>query len=264
MRPKKALSQHFLRDPRILARIAAAVEPTATDAVLEIGAGEGTLTAALAPLVGRLVAIERDAELIAALEARAADGWAGTLPQVVRADALAVDWHALMGSPYKVAGNIPYRITTPLLEKALTAPRPTLIVFLVQREVAERLSASPGTRAYGALTVGIRAVAQVERLFGVAAGAFHPRPRVDSAVVRLRPLASPLVQPDEEQPFRRFVTACFGQRRRQLRRALRTVWGRDAPAIEALLDTLGLDATRRPETLTVPEFVALLRAGGEL
>ena len=264
MRPNKALSQHFLRDPRILARIAAAVEPVPADAVLEIGAGEGTLTAALAPLVGRLVAIEKDTQLAAGLEARAAHQWTGTRPQVVRGDALALDWHALMGSPFKVAGNIPYRITTPLLEKALEAPRPMLIVFLVQREVAERLTASPGTRAYGALTVGIRAVAHVERLFGVAAGAFHPRPRVDSAVVRLRPLAIPLVQPHEEQAFRRFVTGCFGQRRRQVRRALRTVWGRDGPAIEALLDSLGLDATRRPETLTVPEFLALLRAGGEL
>jgi len=231
---------------------------------MEIGAGEGTLTAALAPLVGRLVAIERDAELADALAARAAEQWHGARPEVVRGDALALDWHAIMGASFKVAGNIPYRITTPLLEKALRAPRPTLIVFLVQREVAERLTAPPGTRAYGALTVGIQAVAEVERLFGVAAGAFHPRPRVDSAVVRLRPLASPPVETHEEQPLRKFVTACFGQRRRQLRRALRTVWGLDPGAVEAQLESVGLDGTRRPETLAVSEFVSLLRAGGEL
>ena len=264
MRPSKALSQHFLRDPRILARIARAVEPTPDDAVLEIGAGEGTLTAALAPHVGRLVAIERDRRLADALEARVAAHWTGARPEVVPGDALALDWPAIMGLPFKVAGNIPYRITSPLLEKALSAPRPALVVFLVQREVADRLVARPGTRTYGALTVGVHAVAQVERLFGVPAGAFHPRPRVDSAVVRFRPLANPLVEPGEERALRRFVTACFGQRRRQLRRALRTVWGLDAATVEAQLQPLGLEGSRRPETVSVAEYVSLLRARGQL
>jgi 16S rRNA (adenine1518-N6/adenine1519-N6)-dimethyltransferase len=264
VRPRKGLSQHFLRDPRILARIASALDPTPDDAVLEIGAGEGTLTSALAPRVGRLVAIEKDRELAAGLRDRAARAWSGAVPHVVCGDALGLDWHELMGGPFKVAGNIPYRITSPLIEKALHPPRPLLIVFLVQSEVADRLAARPGTRAYGALSVGVQAVATVERMFGVAAGAFTPRPRVASAVVRLRPRAEPLVGVGEDLALRRFTTACFGQRRRQLRRALRTVWGVGAPEVERTLAELGLDPAQRPEALSVADFVSLLRAGGSL
>lgn len=264
MRPRKALSQHFLRDPRILARIAAALEPTPDDRVVEVGAGEGTLTSALATRVGRLVAIEKDRDLAAALRARIETEWTGIRPDVVVGDALELDWRELVGGKFKVIGNIPYRITSPLIEKALLPPRPELVVFLVQREVAERLAASPGTRAYGALSVGVQAVAGVERLFAVAPGAFTPPPRVSSAVVRMRPLAEPSVGAAEEGSFRRFVTACFGQRRRQLRRALRTVWGVGAREVDEVLAKVGLDPTSRPESLEVEAFAALLRARGSL
>jgi len=252
---KKRFGQHFLTDPSILARIADALAPTRADTVVEIGPGRGGLTAALAARAGRVVAVEKDRALLPALRER--------LPavEVVAADALAVDWHTLAGaSGYLLAGNIPYNITSPLLEKALEPPRPRRIVFLVQREVAERLTAEPGTSEYGALTVGVRAQATVELLFRVPAGAFKPRPRVESAVIRLAPLAAPVVSDDQRRAFRRLVVGLFGFRRKQLLRGLRelTDWAPDAAG--TALARAGLDPTARPETLTVSRFALLLRA----
>jgi 16S rRNA (adenine1518-N6/adenine1519-N6)-dimethyltransferase len=262
-RAKKRLGQHFLTDPRILARIADAVEAGPGDTVLEIGPGPGGLTAALAERAGRVVAVEKDRELVPALRER--------LPRVtvIEADALAADWHALAGvapgaaSPvqgYLVAGNIPYNLTSPLLEKALEPPRPARIVFLVQREVAERVAAGPGTEAYGALSVGVQAVAAVELLFRVPAGAFTPRPRVDSAVLRLRPLARPAVSDADRHAFRRLVVGLFGFRRKQLVRALRELTGLGPDAAGDVLARARLAADVRPEMLGVPEFTALLAA----
>jgi 16S rRNA (adenine1518-N6/adenine1519-N6)-dimethyltransferase len=252
---KRRLGQHFLTDPRILARIADALEPTPDDTVVEIGPGPGGLTAALAARAGRVVAIEKDRALVPALRER--------LPaaEVVEADALTVDWRALAGAPgYLLAGNIPYNITSPLLEKALEPPRPRRIVFLVQREVAERLTAGPGTSEYGALTVGVQAQAAVRLLFGVPAGAFTPRPKVDSAVVRLVPLATPAVPDERRREFRRLVVGLFGFRRKQLLRGLRELTGWGAEAVGVVLSRADLDATARPETLPVSRFALLLAA----
>ena len=158
-----------------------------------------------------------------------------------------------------MAGNIPYAITTPLIDKALTEPLPASITFLVQREVAERLGAAAGSKAYGALSVGVQAVAVVERLFAVRAGSFRPPPKVDSAVVRLTPRSDPLTTAEEREPFRRFVTGLFGQRRRQLVRALRTVTDLPAAGVADLLAALGVNPAARPEVLTPQEFVDLFR-----
>ena len=259
----RRLGQHFLFDPSILDRIVGALEPASGDVVLEIGPGRGTLTERLLPRVGRVVALEKDPALAAGLRERAA----GSL-EVVDGDALKLDWHGLVsgavGTPcaYKVVGNIPYYITSPLIEKALTAPLPRVVVFLVQREVADRLVAAPGTREFGALTVGVGVVADVERLFGVPAGAFRPRPKVESAVVRLTPRAEPLVGEQEHPAFRRFVQALFGRRRKQLAGILRGVSGLGRDEVEARLAALGLAPTARPETVTVPRFVGLYRAFG--
>jgi 16S rRNA (adenine1518-N6/adenine1519-N6)-dimethyltransferase len=253
-RAKRRLGQHFLTDPRILQRIADALGATAADTVLEIGPGPGGLTEVLAGYAGRLVAIEKDADLLPALRARV------PAVQVVEADALEADWHALAGPDFLVAGNIPYNITSPLIDKALTPPRPRRIVFLVQREVADRVGAAPGSEAYGALSVGVQAVARAERLFTVPAGAFHPRPRVDSAVLRLTPLATPIVSDQEVERFRRLAVGLFGFRRKQLGRGLRELTGWEAKRVEAVLTAAGIDPSARPETVPPPALAALLRA----
>jgi 16S rRNA (adenine1518-N6/adenine1519-N6)-dimethyltransferase len=253
-RAKRRLGQHFLTDRRILERIADALGAAAGDTVLEIGPGPGGLTEVLAGRAGTLVAIEKDADLVPALRARV------PAATVLEADALEADWHAIAGPDFLVAGNIPYNITSPLLDKALAPPRPRRIVFLVQKEVADRVGAAPGGEAYGALSVGVQAVARAERLFTVAAGAFQPRPRVDSAVLRLTPLAEPLVSNSELEPFRRLVVGLFGFRRKQMGRGLRELTGWDGNRVGAALARAGVDARARPETVAPANFVALLRA----
>jgi 16S rRNA (adenine1518-N6/adenine1519-N6)-dimethyltransferase len=262
-RAKKRLGQHYLTDPRILDRIADAVEATPSDTVVEIGPGPGGLTAALARRAGRVVAIEKDRDLVPGLRERVPG------VTVVEADALEADWHALAGvtstapSPvagYLVAGNIPYNLTSPLLEKALKPPRPARVVFLVQREVAERVAAPPGSEAYGALSVGVQAVAAVELLFRVPSGAFAPRPRVESAVLRLRPFVTPAVRDASRHAFRRLVVGLFGFRRKQLLRGVRELTGWSPDAAAAALARAGLAGGVRPETLGVAEFVGLLSA----
>ncbi len=231
-----------------------AVNPTPDDVVIEIGPGEGTLTGHLIPRVGRVIAIEKDPELARRLRESGDFGRAG----IVTGDALELDWHSLATGGFKVIGNIPYYITSPLIEKALVPPRPAVVVFLVQREVAGRVAALPGGRSYGALSVGVQAVARAEKLFTVKAGAFDPPPEVDSAVIRLTPLAHPMVADEEVADFRRFVVGLFSQRRKQLGRSLRTVIEGRAAAADAL-EKVGLDPTRRVETLEPADLVRLFR-----
>ena len=268
--PNKRLGQHFLTDRNILQRIVDALDPAPGDVVLEIGPGKGSLTEQLLARGLRVIAIEKDRRLTADLRLRIADCGLGRA-NVVEGDALRLDWHTLfettLANPQsaianpqlKIVGNIPYNITTPLLDKALTPPLPACVVFLVQKEVADRLTARPGSKVYGALSVGVQAQCRVARLFAVPAGAFAPRPRVTSALVRLTPLTEPVVAPGEVSAFRAFVTACFTRRRKQLRNVVMGVTGRSAPVVTAGLDALGLDPAARPETLAPAEFARLLR-----
>ncbi len=258
------LGQHFLADANLLHKIVAALDPRPDDVVLEIGAGTGNLTGVLAPQVGRLIAIERDRRLADELRTRNAESGTANV-EVVEGDALRLDWRALVErsalhvprSPFKVLGNIPYYITTPLIAKALTAPLPERVVFLVQREVADRLVARPGTKQYGALSVGVQASCVVERLFVVRAGAFRPPPTVDSALVRLTPRAQPLVAAAEAVEFRTFVTACFSRRRKQLRNAVMAATGKPRAVVSELLAGLGLAPDMRPEAVSPENFVRL-------
>ena len=267
---RRPLSQHFLTDRNILGRIVDALEPAPADVVIEIGAGKGSLTEVLAPRVGHVIAIERDRRLVSELRMRNAECGIDRL-SIVQGDALRADWHALAiphsAFPiphFKIVGNIPYAITSPLIDKALTPPLPACIVFLVQAEVADRIAAPPGSKAYGALSVGVQAVCRVEKLFAVRAGAFTPPPKVQSALVRLTPLAQPLVGPDELLAFRAFVTACFTRRRKQLRNVLVAATGRGAAQVSAGLATLGVDPATRPETLGPEVFGRLLRWSARL
>lgn len=264
MRAKKSLGQHFLRQPALLAKIAEATGAGAGDVVLEVGPGEGGLTAALLDRGAVVVAIERDTRLLEPLRRR----FAGRELVVVQADALEADWRQLvlpwtsLGSRWIVVGNIPYYITSPLLEKALTHPMPNSVTFLVQQEVADRITAAAGADSYGALSVNIQAVAEGERLFTVGRGAFVPPPKVDSALLRLIPRGEPLVSPERFGDFRRLVTSLFSYRRKRLHRALREATGIGSDAASMVLASAALDPDVRPERLAPVEFVRLLDALG--
>ena len=254
---RKSLGQHFLTDRRILGRIADALHLSGGETVLEIGPGRGALTDLLVDRAGRLIAIEYDRALAAILRERYAKR--GNV-LIAEADVLEVNLGELAAGPYVLVGNVPYYITTPILFHALVPPRAERSVYLVQREVADRLVAKPGGKEYGALTVNVAAVARAETLFRVPAGAFSPPPKVESAVVRITPLDQPLVQPAEERPFRLLVQGAFGMRRKQMRRVLRSLYALDVEAADALLARGGIDGEVRPETLSPADFARLLRA----
>ncbi len=255
--PRKRLGQHFLTDPRILGRIVDTLASTADETVVEIGPGRGALTDVLMQRAGRVIAIEIDRDLAARLRERYAGESRLT---VIEQDVLKVDFGAVTGGPYVIAGNVPYNITTPILFHALKRPRPLRAVYLVQREVAERVVAAPASEAYGALSANVQSVAVAELVFKVPAGAFQPPPKVESAVLRITPRADPAVNEGEEDAYRALVQASFGLRRKQLRRVVRTVFSLGADAAEQVVAAAGLDAEARPEVLTPEEFARLLRA----
>jgi 16S rRNA (adenine1518-N6/adenine1519-N6)-dimethyltransferase len=255
-RPRKRFGQHFLTDPRSLSRIVEALAPEPSDTVVEIGPGRGALTELLSAACKRLVAIEIDRDLVAHLRAVYADR---PHVEIVEGDALEFNWAALAGPSYLLAGNLPYYITTPLLFRVLAIPRPRRAVLLVQREVAGRLVARPGSSEYGALSVNVQVTASVRVVSRVSAGAFHPKPRVDSAIVLITPLAEPLLGASEEGPFRRFVQAAFGMRRKTLLRVMRELWVPDAAQASEILASLELTPSMRPEVLRPEDFVRVFR-----
>lgn len=241
----------------MLHRIVDALAPGPADTVVEIGPGRGALTELLARRAGRVIAVELDRALARQLAERYHE-YAGNV-DVVQGDVLRTDLGALAGAGYLLAGNVPYYITTPILFHALEGVLPHRAVFLVQREVAVRAAAPPGSRSYGALSVNLQAATRVERLFDVPAGAFRPPPRVESSLMRITPLEQPLVGDAERGPFRRFVQAVFGQRRKQLGSALRAAAAGAAEA-ERALAAAGIDPSLRAERLDPADFVRLFRA----
>ncbi len=255
---RKSLGQHFLNDRRILGRIADALHLKGGETVIEIGPGRGALTDNLAERAGRLIAVEYDRALAELLRQRYAKR---NNVIIAEADVLELSLGELAAGPYVLVGNVPYYITTPILFHALVPPRADRSVYLVQREVADRLCAEPGTKEYGALTVNVAAVARAETLFRVSAGSFTPPPKVESAVVRITPHDTALVAPEEERPFRLLVQGAFGMRRKQMRRVLRSLHALDADAADAILARAGIDPEARPETLSPAKFATLLREG---
>ena len=256
-RPRKRLGQHFLVDRTALERIADALAPTASDVVVEIGPGRGALTDLLSQRAKRVIAVELDRDLVPYLRDRYRA--AGNV-DVIERDVLDVNLGELAGSEFLLAGNVPYYITTPILFHALEPPRPARAVYLVQREVAERIVAPPGSRTYGALSVNVQAVAHAELVARVPAGAFRPPPSVESAIVRLTPRPDPAVGQSLEAGFRSLVQDAFGLRRKQMRRVVRTIARLDADGADEVLAAAAIDPEVRPETLSPEDFARLLRA----
>jgi len=248
---KKRFGQHFLHDPQVIQRILRGIDPKPGQSLVEIGPGPGALTAPLLARTGHLSVIELDRDVLPHL--RSACAGAGTL-EVIEADALRVDFTALAaGRRLRVVGNLPYNISTPLLFHLLRhAAVIDDMVFMLQKEVVDRMCAGPGEEAYGRLSVALAAQAEVTALFDVGPGAFKPPPKVWSAVVRLVPRA-PDFQIDDTALFDRLVTQAFSQRRKTLSNALRGLL--DADGIRAA----GIDPMLRPERLSAAEFAALAR-----
>jgi 16S rRNA (adenine1518-N6/adenine1519-N6)-dimethyltransferase len=256
-KPRKWLGQHFLTDPRILGRIADALAITKNDTVVEIGPGRGALTEQLVSRARRVVAIEIDRDLAKLLREKYAGDERVT---VIESDVLDVNLGEAAGGPYLVAGNVPYNITTPILFHALEFPRAERAVYLVQREVAERVVAAPASENYGALSANLQALASAELVFKVAAGAFTPPPKVESAVLRITPRADPLVVRSEEGAYRAMVVGAFGFRRKQMQRVVRELWGLGADEAAEILARAKVDSAARPEVLAPADFARLLRA----
>ena len=257
LRAKKSLGQNFLLDLNLTARIARAAGPLDGVTVLEIGPGPGGLTRALlANGAKRVVAIERDDRAVAAL-AEIAERYPGRL-DIVAADALSFDPQTLLGSgPARIVANLPYNIATALLVAWLTAePWPPWfdrLVLMFQREVAERITAAPGSKTYGRLSVlaGWRTEARI--LFDIAPSAFVPPPKVTSSLVELIPRRAPL--PCQSIALQKVTEAAFGQRRKMLRQSLKSL-GRDPLP---LLASAGIEPTARAEEIPVEGFVRLAR-----
>lgn len=252
---RRALGQHFLRDPGIARAIVDLVAPTARDLVVEIGPGEGALTDELARRAGRVIALEVDRTLIERLRRR--------LPtvEVLEADARTWDYGLLArpdGGRVLVVGNLPYSVGKPIVAALMDARRVLdAMALMLQREVAERLAAPPGGKVYGALSVLTQTVCDVELALRVPPGAFRPPPKVDSAVVRLVPRGEARVPPALEARFREVVRAAFARRRKTLANALAGGLGLSQGVVREAATRSGVDPGRRAETLTIEEFVSL-------
>ena len=265
VRPAKSIGQHFLVDRGALTAIVDAAEIGAGDDVLEIGPGPGVLTAGLADRARSVTAVEIDERMVAVLR-----DTLGERPNVkiVRADALDVDLFTIGEfPPTRIVANLPYQITTPLLERFLAdSRRPPLVVVLVQDEVATRMVAradnTKAPRERGYLSVFVQSFADARIVRRVPPRSFRPPPRVSSAVVALRTRSVPMFAPLEQRAFLRFVSDVFRHRRKQLRSALGHEAGVDRARADAALTSARIDPTRRPEQLDLSEWVALATALG--
>lgn len=265
VRPRKGLGQNFLVSRGVLDHIVDAAQVAAEDVVLEIGPGLGVLTRALAGRARRIVAVEIDPVLVANLreqlqdcgnvEIVGGDVLALNVPGLIRGDVPA----ALSSGTYKVVANIPYYITSAVIRHLLEAKlKPSLIVLMVQKEVAQRITAAPGEMSL--LSVSVQFYGTPRLVHHVPAGAFYPVPRVDSAILRIEPRADPRLDDSEVDGFFQVVRAGFGQKRKQLRNSLAQGLRLPASAINRGMSNAALDPERRAQTLSVEEWIALYRA----
>ncbi|MEE0205818.1 MAG: 16S rRNA (adenine(1518)-N(6)/adenine(1519)-N(6))-dimethyltransferase RsmA [Peptococcaceae bacterium] len=260
---QKKYGQNFIGDPALLERIATVCDWQPGDRALEIGPGAGTLTRAIAREAEEVLAVEIDRRLAPLLEETLADC---ANVHLVFTDALKADLDALMRDTlgwdgrYKLIANLPYYITTPLIMHVLEgSEKVSELVIMVQKEVGERLCAAPGSKAYGAVTVMVQYAATVARAFDVGRHAFVPAPEVDSTILHLIPYEKRPIQAQSDAVLRRVVKAAFSQRRKTLRNSLSSL-GCDKALIRQALEAAGIEDSRRAETLSVAEFVALADA----
>jgi 16S rRNA (adenine1518-N6/adenine1519-N6)-dimethyltransferase len=254
VRAKKRFGQHFLESAWV-EKVVRAIDPKPDDVFVEIGPGRGALTRPLAARTRAVFAYEIDRDLAASLAADAPPN-----VTVVPGDFLDADWRAAGSGPIRVAGNLPYNVAAPILFKLTDSYRSGVPILdgtvMLQREVAERLTAEPGSRDYGVLTISIRRHADVERLLPLPPGAFRPAPKVHSAVVRLT-FHAPRPSAHDESVVEALTQAMFTRRRKTLANALRAYHGSQRLGPDTALVRARIDATRRPETLTVEEVVRL-------
>jgi 16S rRNA (adenine1518-N6/adenine1519-N6)-dimethyltransferase len=255
-RARKRFSQNFLHDAHYIERIVEAIDPRPGERIVEIGPGLGALTAPLIARAGRIEGVEIDRDLTARLRERFTEEQL-TLHE---GDALQLDWARLAAvdeRPLKIVGNLPYHISTPLLFTLLpVAARLRSQHFMLQKEVVDRIVAAPGSKDYGRLSVMLQFRYRAARLFIVPAGAFTPPPKVQSAIVRLTPIAEDALPQVDAKVFARVVTSAFGQRRKTLRNALAAMLAED------VIRAAGVDPGARAETLDVPAFVSLAQRAG--
>ena len=266
IRAKKSYGQNFLTDVNVLKKIVAAADINRDDNVIEIGPGIGALTEQLALAAGQVLALEIDQSLLPVLDDVLAPYDNVT---VVNQDVLKADLPSLikqhfsdLQKPVKVVANLPYYITSPILMGLLASPVSfDCICVMMQKEVAERLAAKPGTKQYGALTLAIQYHGQAQLAFGVSRHSFVPAPNVDSAIVTISPRKAPLARlPFSQQALFKVIRGCFAHRRKSLRNNLKRFVGKDATVLSksvAVLNQLGIDPQLRPEKLTLLQFIDL-------
>ncbi|MBI2853368.1 MAG: ribosomal RNA small subunit methyltransferase A [Chloroflexi bacterium] len=254
---RKGLGQHFLINRAVLNDIVAAAELTPDDIVIEIGPGLGILTEALAARAGRVIAIELDEKLVYRLR-RTLAGFANV--SIIQGDALEIQpWRQINASTYKVVANLPYYVATPVIRKFLHAPKkPSILVVMVQKEVAESMAAPPGKMSL--LSVIVQYYAQSKIAIEVPPDSFYPPPKVSSAVIKLVPHTAPPVEVEDAEAFFNFVAAGFRQPRKQISNSLAKGLEVAVSESAALLDRAGIDRHRRAETLDLKEWATLWKA----
>ena len=256
--PRKKWGQNFLVDRNILHKIVREAQIEKEDTVLEIGPGLGEMTRVLAEAARRVITIEVDPKLVAILEEKLASS---PNVRVIHGDVLKIDLLEALPvetQPVKVVANLPYQISTPLFFRFIELKRMfSTLTLMVQKEVADRMVASPGTSDYGPLSIFIQLSAKISVLFPVKPAAFFPPPKVESKVVQINWREKPLVGPEDEPWFREVVRGCLGYRRKTLLNALRHSGLPLPEGLEGRLEAAGLDPRRRPETFEIQELVKL-------
>lgn len=259
--PRKRWGQHFLVDRNIINKVVRTAQVGEKDYVLEVGPGLGEMTLLLSRQARRVVAVEIDPKLVAILREKTASS---SNIEIIEEDILKLDFKQFLqpdGLPIKVVANLPYQISTPLLFRFIESREIfSTLTLMLQREVAERLVASPGGKAYGPLSVSVQVVSDLSIRFFIKPAAFYPPPKVESAVVQLVWRERPLVDLSEEVWLHRVVRACFGYRRKTLINALKHSDLSLPPTPEEKLESIGIDPRRRPESLTIQEFIRLAQA----